>query len=242
MMNTPAQTSIRRVGLIGAGADDRKATVPDQVGQGAGSRNQNFINVQACLHARCLTCKCFNELDVFTSNVTDKIFNTISHINSLSCNTWNIIYCIQCVECNIQYVGESKQKLSTRIGQHRRSINNKINKGCKRVVEHFNNNSCKNFKVTILEKIADSGDEDIDKLKRLERERYWICKLRTKYPYGLNEKLTKYNDALPILANLVTNNHTIKSKDRRKRKKYRNKQNTADSRSKDFEYQQKQFN
>ena len=53
----------------------------------------------------------------------------------VTCNSKNIIYCIQCAECGIQYVGQTKNKFLARINQHRSDI--KLKKDTP-ISRHFN--------------------------------------------------------------------------------------------------------
>ena len=40
--------------------------------------------------------------------------------NAVNCNSCNIIYCITCLQCKAQYIGESEKSLATRFGQHKK--------------------------------------------------------------------------------------------------------------------------
>ena len=104
---------------------------------------------------------------------------TIRH--TLTCETENIIYMLYCDKCNhSQYVGETKNKLKTRFYQHRSNINK--NTGTL-VTKHFNQtgHSLNDMKCIAIEKVH------TDNLKRrLQRERFWISKLKTSTPEGLN--------------------------------------------------------
>ena len=43
------------------------------------------------------------------------------HIKShITCETFNVIYLIQCRLCNLQYIGETKRRLKDRFNEHRR--------------------------------------------------------------------------------------------------------------------------
>ena len=67
---------------------------------------------------------------------------------------------------------------------------------CKRLGEHFSSGACKNsnYVVQIVEKLKGNGrknnmlDPEITK-ERKKREDQWMIKLRTVYPYGLNDSL-----------------------------------------------------
>ena len=99
--------------------------------------------------------------------------------------------------CNIQYVGE------TIIPFHKRNnIHRTAKDGCKHEVRHCNE-VCDghHFEYRILEKLPgngynSSGEMDLEMLAiRKAREDDWIKKLRTIYPYGLNEERKMYQYA-----------------------------------------------
>ena len=87
---------------------------------------------------RCL--KCFNH-PYAKECKTVKAFatKTAVTINAVAtCETSNVVYCISCKKCNIQYIGKTERELKERIGEHRGSINN----------DHI-----ADFSFTVLEKI-----------------------------------------------------------------------------------------
>jgi len=83
------------------------------------------------------------------------------------------------------------------------NIHRKAKSGCEIAIDHFKN-VCPgaNFTTLILEKLPGNGykngTRDLAMLRyRLEREDYWIKKLRTVYPYGLNERTKLMNSDVP---------------------------------------------
>ena len=107
----------------------------------------------------------------------------------VSCNTQNLVYLLSCNNCNQQYVGETRQQLNKRMNTHRTSKS-----GCEHIVNHKNTcNGCE-LSIQILENLPgnghlDTGDPDPNASRyRLDREDFWIKRLRTLFPYGLNEK------------------------------------------------------
>ena len=94
------------------------------------------------------------------------------------------------MSCNIQYVGETANHFHIRINGHRTA-----KQGCEHEIRHCKE-SCNgfNFKFQILEKLPGTGyntsgqlDPEMTKIRKA-REDIWMKKLRTIYPYGLNEK------------------------------------------------------
>ena len=124
------------------------------------------------------------------SNVTHRKYYTINRTGeNLNCHSQNIIYLCTCLSCNVQYVGETVQQFNLRNNGHRTA-----KEGCEHEIRHCKE-ACDgyNFEYQILEKLpgngyTSSGEKDLDMLKiRKAREDEWIKRLRTIYPYGLNE-------------------------------------------------------
>ena len=57
----------------------------------------------------------------YTFHSTGETHHIKSHI---TCETFNVIYLIQCRLCNLQYIGETKRRLKDRFNEHRRPILN----------------------------------------------------------------------------------------------------------------------
>ena len=114
-------------------------------------------------------------------SVRSTVSNYTVDINQqVNCQTRNILYCISCAKCSIQYVGESERTLQDRFSEHKGyAINKKVNKA---TGQHFNMKGHKvsDMRVSIIEKIF-SQDAAI----RKEREKFFIMKMNTKYK-GLN--------------------------------------------------------
>ena len=70
----------------------------------------------------------------------------------VNCLTKNILYCITCEKCGLQYIGESERTLRERFSEHKGYVvNNKLTKA---TGEHFNSKGHKasDMRVTVLEK------------------------------------------------------------------------------------------
>ena len=106
----------------------------------------------------------------------------------MGCKSQNVVYLLTCRGCNIQYVGETQQPLHLRINTHRTGKS-----GCERIIHH--KTTCSkdfNFNIQIIIKLEGDGKDDQTKQEvleeRLKLEDDAIKRLRTIYPYGLNEK------------------------------------------------------
>ena len=132
-----------------------------------------------CDRSKCLICQQhLVETGSFRSERTGEVF-TIRH--KMTCDSSNIVYLLYCDTCrHTQYIGETKNSLRTRFYQHRSNIN--TNTGT-HVTRHFNsqNHTLANMKCLAMEKVHTDDTE-----KRQERESFWIRKMRTLFPLGLN--------------------------------------------------------
>lgn len=160
-----------------------------------------------CGKGRCKTCKHLKE----TNSVRDKNDAKIYLKHQLNCQSREIVYLIECSNCGIKYVGETTQKLKDRINQHRSDINRNQDTV---VSEHFNQRciGTKFLQVVPLEKVDRNVPapytvmgllERGDLVRFYQREQYWIRKLNTLFPCGLNKRIeilppipfiVKYND------------------------------------------------
>ena len=103
--------------------------------------------------------------------------------SDFDCTSENGIYLITCKKCHAQYVGQTHQKVSKRMNSHRFDIchypDNFTN-----VSVHFNENG---------HTPSDFSFAPIDKVEaewpRLLKENYWMHRLNTIYPNGMNSKV-----------------------------------------------------
>ena len=148
-----------------------------------------------CLATNCQTCKlvtntsgllCGNE-EICTANG--------------NCKSWNVIYCFQCKLCNIRYVGKTVTSLSDRVNGHRSHfytvLNQSATNNLREGMDHYDDEQIlgahlvhehnvkmktdfnKNYSIFIL---AHSRPMSL----RIT-EQFWIDKLRTLRPFGLNQ-------------------------------------------------------
>ena len=103
--------------------------------------------------------------------------------NTVNCTSSNIIYCITCLQCNAQYIGESEKSLAVRFGQHKGYVRNK--KLDQATGFHFNQrgHDVADMQVLIIEKIHST-----DGAFRKEREKMYINLFNTSYR-GINKQL-----------------------------------------------------
>jgi tetrahydrodipicolinate N-succinyltransferase len=133
--------------------------------------------------------RCFNKLD--------KIIKTHKDKNEHSCNS-NVVYRINCNDCNASYVGQTKRQLQTRLIEHKNNI--KLDSIRHSVISEHILNKQHTFDWNNV-KILDS---EINYHKRLISEMLYIKEQKN----GLNlnkdtELLSEsYFDILDIIANI----------------------------------------
>lgn len=188
-----------------------------------------------CNSSQCKTCDMWNPVNGYVIHQTlNKKILTNANENS-NCATKNVVYCLECTVCHIQYVGETKQEIRSRMNGHRRNITGN-GKDETIMANHFR--KAHGHPVTptviILEQMADNS-KDTD---RKERESEWIRLLNTTHPWGLNENVRHFGSISettdPMERN--TNPWTLwkfpkvlrKCTQRNKRTKVKTKRNTAD--------------
>ena len=136
---------------------------------------------QTCDRRRCSNCK----------NIIKTVFLQVIVPKSLSkcvihqVAPQNVIYLIEFKRCNMQYIGQTNQQVSKRMNSHRFGINNYDDQGyATNVALHFNSDShsLDDFRFVPIDIVNNEMD-------RLCKETYWIHKLDTLHPKGMNSKL-----------------------------------------------------
>ena len=157
------------------------------------------------LNKRCQLREFFVPADKVVSTTTKRMYDVVISPGekNINCHSTNVVYLLTCNNCALQYVGETVCALSERLSGHTTTIRDLAKgqvHGCKRLPEHFNNGNCKgsDFTVRILEKLGGNGrvgpnkrdlQDGTSKRLRLSREKHWMLKLRTVFPFGMNEKV-----------------------------------------------------
>lgn len=115
--------------------------------------------------------------------VQNRINKTIYKVTQIfTPQTCNCVYIIFCSQCGTQYIGETKNSISTRMTQHRYNIRHKKETHTL-LVKHFISHGWQSLRVAGIQN--NSGWTDG---QRKKREREWIHRLNTKEPWGLNMK------------------------------------------------------
>ena len=124
----------------------------------------------------------------FMSQQTKRTFNIF---NKLTCQSQYIIYLMECILCKIQYIGKSETLFNLRWNNHRKDVNNpKVIPACTHFEIH-GQNFTKHAKFTLIEHLTEISNisKDTLRLPLKQRENFWIIKLETLTPKGLNQEL-----------------------------------------------------
>ena len=109
---------------------------------------------------------------------------TVRLRQNTDCTTENVVYLISCSSCNKQYVGETKGPLNKRMNGHRDDWRHRRFERSP-TAEHFHSadhDFLSNASVCCLE----HNKEWSDSTRKL-RESYWIRRLNTLCPFGINK-------------------------------------------------------
>ena len=160
-------------------ANLRNKLVRSKIPQEQTREKRNLPGMKRC-SKNCAICPYVDQ----TRTVKATHSNYIPEIeNTVNCTSSNIIYCITCLHCNAQYIGESEKSLAVRFGQHKGYVRNK--KLDQATGFHFNQrgHDIADMQVLIIEKIHST-----DGAFRKEREKMYINLFNTSYR-GINKQL-----------------------------------------------------
>ena len=138
-----------------------------------------------CNQSRCECCLYMRETSEFTSKNTDFLYDITGR---LTCQSKNIVYLINCLRCNETYVGETSRSLRQRLNNHVSDIRLGLDKP---VSEHFNSfdhMGQEDMEIIPILQIPDQGSVIRNQIYRRKWESYFIQKLDTMFPYGINTK------------------------------------------------------
>ena len=152
------------------------------------------VNSAPCNRTHCNTCEFYQERSEVTSSSNKQTFK-IQH--DISCSDNNLIYLIECDNCGIQYIGQTKRSLRHRFYNHRYDIDNNRNTS---VANHFNQLRCEpsDFSITPIYKCSTLESENETTSNRLKIEQFFISHFKTYQPFGLNVSQRKHQDSPTI--------------------------------------------
>ena len=175
----------------------RNKNLRDILGQVHLSRGRKLVKNQrkprhpgskACLTtSRNQCCRHLQSTKTFKSDNTGE---TLEIRHDLNCRSKNTIYLGHCVLCPAkQYVGKSEPPANLRINTHRDNVNRPngiaFDKHFLLPGHNFNDHA----RFTLIEQLK-VNKSPLENRRRLEqREDYWMLRLKTLAPYGLNDHL-----------------------------------------------------
>jgi hypothetical protein len=127
------------------------------------------------------TCKNCQFMERTDSIIVTRTGKTYKLYGSYDCTTSNVVYVITCKLCKVQYIGETGNKLLTRMAQHRFTINH--DDQFKPVARHFNSQShnLRHLSVAIVR-----HNTQWTTTQRKATERAVIELFQSAIPFGLN--------------------------------------------------------
>jgi peptide-methionine (R)-S-oxide reductase len=146
--------------------------------------DQNKSSRALCTDGKCRYCPRIDTSGKIQSKTTGRHYVTKLNVN---CKSNNLIYCISCKICGIQYVGQTKRRLMDRMREHFLTI--KKADPYSPIGGHYNTNQHNGIEdviIHILDFIACPPDSHKGKTLRDKIELNWIHRLSTVLPHGLN--------------------------------------------------------
>ena len=136
-----------------------------------------------------LCCQQVVRTNTFTSYRTGETYKIFHQVN---CKSQGIIYLLQCKICSIQYIGKSETPFNIRLNNHRKDSKKKDSIVACTHFQKENHQFQRDAKFTIIEKVTKNctTSEELRLLLK-KRENFWIIKLKTLHPYGLNQELNE---------------------------------------------------
>ena len=128
----------------------------------------------------------YNSIEEPTNKKIWKIFH------NTNCKTEYATYLTEFTICNLQYVGKKETPFNIRLNNHRKDVEDT------KVIlagKHFHKNGYRfneHARLTIIDRLTNTNlDKEILRERLIQRENFWIQKLETVYPKGLNQELNK---------------------------------------------------
>ena len=134
----------------------------------------------------CRYCTKLSTCGRITSKVTGRSYVAKTNV---TCQSNNLIYCIECKTCGVQYVGETYRRLMDRFQGHYSNIRNKNPNSDSLIRAHFNqsdHNGLQDLTIHILDFIHMAPKSIRTRNLRRKIEQNWIHRLKTVFPSGLN--------------------------------------------------------
>ena len=140
------------------------------------------LTSNACQNRTCRYCPLLDKLGTIHSTSRNQDFFALKNF---TCKSHNLIYCITCTRCHIQYVGQTKRRLMERFQGHFYNVKKKQ----EQIGRHFtseHHEGTKDMRIHALSFIHQPGNSTAAAKARDKTELSWIHRLCTQAPFGLN--------------------------------------------------------
>ena len=133
-----------------------------------------------------LCCKQVKQTKTFQSYRTKETFQIF---HNLRCKSENLIYLLQCRICQLPYVHKSETPFKIHLNNHRKDAKSQASiLACKHFNEQ-NHNFQQHAEITLIEQIKKQTTAEETRIILKRRKNFWVLRLKTLSPDGLNEKL-----------------------------------------------------
>ena len=154
------------------------------------TKKERHTGSRACLSStKNLCCGQLHSTKTFTSETTGE---TLEILHSLNCRSRNCIYLGFCILCRkTQYVGKSEPPANLRINTHRHDVKDPSGGAFDHHFALPGHDFNKHARFILIEQIRNhAGNTKLENRRLLEaREDYWMSRLQTLKPNGLNDSL-----------------------------------------------------
>ena len=133
--------------------------------------------------SRCKHCPKIDKSGFIYSNSTKRKFKCLYNG---CCQSRNLIYCISCMHCGSQYVGQTKTTLMTRINNHKSTIRTGKDVPVAVHMKSHDDIVDPKIRIHILQFIKSDPDSLEAKESRDQAERDWMARLNSLVPNGMN--------------------------------------------------------
>ena len=130
-------------------------------------------------------CKQIIETTEFTSKTTSRRYQIFHKLN---CKSKNLVYLMECRRCKIQYVGKCETAFNIRLNNHRKDSKRNDTIPASKHFNGHDHNFSRDARFTLIEQIKNENQNNITETLK-KRENFWIKKLNTLQPNGLNHEL-----------------------------------------------------
>ena len=126
---------------------------------------------------KCTYCPKLKKLEQVTSFHSKRIFKCqgLPPKHKITCELTDVIYIINCTQCGLQYIGETKRPIRNRMYEHYSSVQKFIAEKSTPVSRHFTqkNHSVRNMEFSILQWMGDPTSPNAT-TRRRRQELYFI--------------------------------------------------------------------